>query len=107
MSGGGILLEAAEMASDDLLYVDAGGMVGKDKSGPIAVVGGKRRGGGQSAGDESDPAEDPVRCDAGEALIEEEGGHCRGPFVEVGIVRIDAMEMKKLGERNEVFTGSG
>eukprot|EP00061_Rhincodon_typus_P003491 g20220.t1 len=32
------------MVSDDLLDVDAGGIVGKDKGNPIAVAGGKRRG---------------------------------------------------------------
>eukprot|EP00061_Rhincodon_typus_P003918 g21294.t1 len=35
--GGGISLEVAEMTSVDLLDVDAGGMVGKDKGNPIAV----------------------------------------------------------------------
>eukprot|EP00061_Rhincodon_typus_P014548 g41619.t1 len=43
VSGGGISLEVVKMTSDDLLDVDAGGMVGKDKGNPIAVAGGKRR----------------------------------------------------------------
>eukprot|EP00061_Rhincodon_typus_P000908 g13148.t1 len=41
VSGGGISLEVAKMASDDLLDVDAGGMVDKDKGNPIAVVEGR------------------------------------------------------------------
>eukprot|EP00061_Rhincodon_typus_P001264 g14235.t1 len=39
----GISLEVAEMALDDLLDVDAGGILGKDKGNPIAIAGGKRR----------------------------------------------------------------
>eukprot|EP00061_Rhincodon_typus_P002367 g17350.t1 len=46
VAGGGISLEVAEVASDDLLDVDAG----KDKGNPIAVVGGKRRAENGSAG---------------------------------------------------------
>eukprot|EP00061_Rhincodon_typus_P007806 g29865.t1 len=61
VSGDGISLEVAEMASDDLLDVNAGGMVGKDKGNPIAVAGGK------SAGDGSDPVEGPVNNGAGES----------------------------------------
>eukprot|EP00061_Rhincodon_typus_P002291 g17092.t1 len=48
--GGGISLEVVEMASDDLLDVDADGMVGEDKGNPIAVAGGKRRVEGGSSG---------------------------------------------------------
>eukprot|EP00061_Rhincodon_typus_P004363 g22399.t1 len=51
VSGGSISLEVAEMASDDLLDVDAGGIVVKDKGNPIAVVEGKRGGEGGSVGD--------------------------------------------------------
>eukprot|EP00061_Rhincodon_typus_P017515 g46234.t1 len=42
VSGGGISLEVVERVSDDLLDVDAGGMVSKDKGNPISVVEGKR-----------------------------------------------------------------
>eukprot|EP00061_Rhincodon_typus_P000530 g11980.t1 len=45
------------MAPDDLLDVDAGEMVGKDKGNPVTVVGGKRMGEGGSVGDELDPVE--------------------------------------------------
>eukprot|EP00061_Rhincodon_typus_P001585 g15200.t1 len=68
VSGGGVLLEVAEMAPDDLLDVDAGGMVGKDKGNPIAGEGG-------SAGDGSELVEGPVDNSAGESSVEEEGGH--------------------------------
>eukprot|EP00061_Rhincodon_typus_P008416 g31003.t1 len=74
------------MASDDLLDVDAGGMVGEDKRNPIAVAGGKRRGEGGSAGEGSDLVGDPVDNGAGESSVEEEGGHFGGPLVEVGLI---------------------
>eukprot|EP00061_Rhincodon_typus_P007589 g29432.t1 len=54
MSGGGTSQEVAEMASDDLLDVDADGMVGKNKGNPIAVAGEKR---GGKDGDGSDLVE--------------------------------------------------
>eukprot|EP00061_Rhincodon_typus_P007886 g30015.t1 len=78
VSGGGILLEVAEVASNDLLYVDAGGMVGEDKGNPVAVVGGKRSGEGRSAGDGTDLVEGLVDNGAGESSVEEEGGHFGG-----------------------------
>eukprot|EP00061_Rhincodon_typus_P005276 g24580.t1 len=74
------------MASDDLLDVDAGGMVSQDKGNPIAVAGGKRRGEGESAGDGSDPVEGPVNNGAGESSVEEEGGHVRGSLVDIGLM---------------------
>eukprot|EP00061_Rhincodon_typus_P007289 g28843.t1 len=70
-----ISLEVAEMVADDLLDVDAGSMVGKDKGIPIAVVGGKREDEDRSAGDGSDPVEDPVDNGAGESSVKEEGEH--------------------------------
>eukprot|EP00061_Rhincodon_typus_P006261 g26716.t1 len=76
MSGGGISLKVAEMASDDLLDVDTGGIIGKDKGNPIAVVKGKKRGEGRSAGDRSDPVDNGV----GESSVEEDGGHFGGPL---------------------------
>eukprot|EP00061_Rhincodon_typus_P013279 g39556.t1 len=60
VSGGGILLGLVEMAANDSLDVDAGGMVGEDKGNPITVVGWRRGCEGRSAGDGSDPAEGPV-----------------------------------------------
>eukprot|EP00061_Rhincodon_typus_P000689 g12458.t1 len=72
VSGGGISLDVAEMASDDFLDVDAGGMVGKDNGNPIAVAGGKTRGEDGSAGDGSDLVEGPVDNGAGESSVEEE-----------------------------------
>eukprot|EP00061_Rhincodon_typus_P015630 g43408.t1 len=72
MSGGGISLEVAEMASDALLDVDAGGMGGKDKGNPIAVARVKRRGEGGSAGDGSDAFEGPVNNGAGVSPMREE-----------------------------------
>eukprot|EP00061_Rhincodon_typus_P001718 g15553.t1 len=59
VSDGGISLKVIEMVSDDLLDVDAGGMVGKDKGNPIAVAEGKRRDEGGSVGDGSDLVEGP------------------------------------------------
>eukprot|EP00061_Rhincodon_typus_P000075 g10368.t1 len=74
VSGSGISLEVAEMASSHLLDVDAGGMVGKDMGNPIAVAEGKRRDDGGTAGDRSDLDEGPVDNGAGESSVEEEGG---------------------------------
>eukprot|EP00061_Rhincodon_typus_P007204 g28661.t1 len=65
VSGGDTSLEVAEMMSDDLLDVDGGGMLGKDKGNPIAVAGGKRKGEDGSAEDGSDPFEGPVDNGAG------------------------------------------
>eukprot|EP00061_Rhincodon_typus_P015345 g42961.t1 len=104
VSGGGISLEVAKMTSDDLLDVDAGGMVVKDKGNPITIVGGKRGGEGGSAGDGSDLVEGPVNNGAGESLVEEEDGHFGGSLVEVGFNTTYATE--ELGEWNGVFTGS-
>eukprot|EP00061_Rhincodon_typus_P015961 g43923.t1 len=106
VSGGGIFLEVVEMVSDDLLDVDAGGIVGEDKGNPIAVAGGKRRGEGGSAGDGLDPVEGPVGNSAGGSSVEEEGGRYRGSLVEVGLIRTYAMEMEELREWDGVFTGS-
>eukprot|EP00061_Rhincodon_typus_P002149 g16746.t1 len=75
VSGGGISLEVAEMASDDLLDADASGILGKDKGNPIAVAGRKRGGEGESAGDGSDLVEGTVDNGVGESSVEEEGGH--------------------------------
>eukprot|EP00061_Rhincodon_typus_P006669 g27556.t1 len=73
------------MASDDLLDVDAGWMVNKDKGNPITVAGGKRRGDGRSAGYGLDPGEGPVDNGAGESSVEEEGGHVGDSLVETGL----------------------
>eukprot|EP00061_Rhincodon_typus_P011242 g36121.t1 len=70
------------MLSNDLLDVDADGMVGEGKGNPIAVAGRKRSGEGRSAGDGSDLVEGPVNNGAGESLVEEEGGHFGGFLVE-------------------------
>eukprot|EP00061_Rhincodon_typus_P011428 g36423.t1 len=102
VSDGGILLEVAEIVADDLLDVDAGGMLGKDKGNPFAVVGGTRKGEGGSAGYGSDPVEGPVNNGAGKSLVDEEGGQFGGSLVEVGIIGTYAMETEELGE---VFTG--
>eukprot|EP00061_Rhincodon_typus_P005334 g24713.t1 len=69
-TAGGISLEVAEMVDDDLLDMDAGGMVGKDKGNPIPVAGGKRGGEGGSAGNGLDPVEGPIDNGAGESSIE-------------------------------------
>eukprot|EP00061_Rhincodon_typus_P008253 g30703.t1 len=69
VSSGGILLEVVEMASHDLLDVDAGGMVRKDKGNPIAVAGRKRRGESGSAGDGLDLVDSPVDDGAGKSLL--------------------------------------
>eukprot|EP00061_Rhincodon_typus_P014316 g41261.t1 len=84
VSGGGILLEVMEMEASDLLDVDAGGMVGKDKGDLIAAAGWYR-------GNE-DLVEGPVGNGAGESSVEEKGGHFRGSLVEVGLIRTYAME---------------
>eukprot|EP00061_Rhincodon_typus_P003717 g20791.t1 len=68
-------LVVAEIASDDLLDVDAGGMVGKNKGNPITVAGRKRGNEDRSAGDGSDLVESSVDNGAGESLVKEEGGH--------------------------------
>eukprot|EP00061_Rhincodon_typus_P016761 g45142.t1 len=106
VSGGGILLEVMEMAADDLLDVDAGGMIGKDKGNSATVAGGKRGGEGGSAGDGSDPVEGRVDKGAGESSVEEEGGHFRGSLVEVGAIGIYAIEMEELRAWNGIFTRS-
>eukprot|EP00061_Rhincodon_typus_P009735 g33460.t1 len=106
VSDGGISLKVAEMTTDGLLDVDAGGMVGKDKGIPIAVAEGERGCEGQSAGDGSDLVEGPVDSGAGESPIEEEGGYFGGFVVKVGIIRTYATETDKLGEWNRVFTGN-
>eukprot|EP00061_Rhincodon_typus_P002760 g18391.t1 len=49
------------MVSDDLLDVDAGGMLDKNKGNPIAVVAGKRKCEGRSAGDALGLVEGPTR----------------------------------------------
>eukprot|EP00061_Rhincodon_typus_P003456 g20125.t1 len=82
VSRGGISLEVVEMATDDLLDVDAVAMIGEYKANPIAVAGGKRRGKGGSTKDGSDPVDGPVNNGAGEYLIEEEGGYFGGSLVE-------------------------
>eukprot|EP00061_Rhincodon_typus_P003599 g20486.t1 len=64
VSGGGILLEVAEMLANDLPDVDAGGKAGKDKWNSIAAVEWKRGGEGGSTGDGSDLVDSPVRKDA-------------------------------------------
>eukprot|EP00061_Rhincodon_typus_P009054 g32229.t1 len=79
--GGSISLEVTEMASDDLLDVDAG--------------------------NESDPVESPVDNAAGGSSVEEEGGHCRSSLVKVGLIGTYVRETEELGEWNEVFPGSG
>eukprot|EP00061_Rhincodon_typus_P005128 g24258.t1 len=94
------------MVADDLLDVDGGGIVGKDKGNPITVARGKRGGEGGSMGDVSDLVEGPVDNGAGESLVEEDGGHSKGPLVEVGHFGSYVMETEDLGERNRVFTGS-
>eukprot|EP00061_Rhincodon_typus_P000766 g12682.t1 len=93
------------MASDDLLDVDAGGMVGYDKGNPIAAAGGKRRGEGGNARDGLDPVEGPVDNGAGKSSVEEEGGHFGGSLVEVGLIGTYAMETEELREWDGVFTG--
>eukprot|EP00061_Rhincodon_typus_P001798 g15811.t1 len=82
VSGVGISLKVAEMASDDLLDVDAGVMVGEDEGNPIAFTGGRRTGESGSVGDGSDPFEGPINNGAGKSSVEEEGGHFRGSLVE-------------------------
>eukprot|EP00061_Rhincodon_typus_P005412 g24888.t1 len=106
LSDGDILLEVEEIVFNDLLDVDAGGMVAKDKGNPITVAGGKRRGEGGSVGDGSDPVEGPVINGAGESSVEEEGGHFGGPLVEAAIIGIVAMETGELEEWSRIFTGS-
>eukprot|EP00061_Rhincodon_typus_P006987 g28205.t1 len=98
VSGGGILLEMAEMVSDGLLNMDTGGMVGKDKGNPNAVVGGKRRGEGGNVGDGLDLIEGPVDNGAGESLVEEEGGHFADTLVKVGLMGTDVTETEELRE---------
>eukprot|EP00061_Rhincodon_typus_P002253 g17005.t1 len=89
------------MVVDDLLKVNAGGMVGKDKGNSIDVAGGKRRCEGGSVGDGSDPVEGPVDNSAGESSVEEEGGHFRGSLVKVGFIGMTyATETEELGEWN-------
>eukprot|EP00061_Rhincodon_typus_P006351 g26910.t1 len=75
------------VASDDLLDMDAGGMVGEDMGNPVTVAGGKRGDEGRNVGDGSDLVEGPVDNGAGESLVEEEGGHFRGSLVKVGLIR--------------------
>eukprot|EP00061_Rhincodon_typus_P003230 g19588.t1 len=84
------------MASDDLLDVDAGGMVSKERGNIIAVAGGKRRAEGGSMGDGLDLVEDPVDNGVGESSFEEEDGHFRGSLVEIGLIRTHATEMEEL-----------
>eukprot|EP00061_Rhincodon_typus_P004804 g23468.t1 len=76
----------AEVVSDDLLDVDAGGIVGNDKGNPIAVAGGKGRVDSGSVGDGSDPFEGPVDNSAWESSVEEEGGRFGGSLVEVTLM---------------------
>eukprot|EP00061_Rhincodon_typus_P002014 g16378.t1 len=82
------------MVSRDLLDVDAGGMVGKDKGNPITVAGRKRRGEGGSVGDGSDLVEGPVNNGAGVSSVEEEGEHFRGSLVEAGLIVTNSTEME-------------
>eukprot|EP00061_Rhincodon_typus_P013001 g39089.t1 len=60
-----------EMAVNDALDVDGGGMVGMEKEDPITVVEGKGRGEGRIVGDGLDPAEGLVNYGAGGSLVEE------------------------------------
>eukprot|EP00061_Rhincodon_typus_P005968 g26113.t1 len=106
VSGGGISLEVVEMVADDLLDVDIGEMVGKDKEHHVAFVEGKRGDEGQIVRDGSDPAEGPVSNGAGESSVEDKGGHFGGSFVEVGLARTYATESEEQGKWNRVFTGS-
>eukprot|EP00061_Rhincodon_typus_P017249 g45859.t1 len=106
MSDGGISLKVAEMASDDLLDVNAGGMVGKDKGNPIAVVGGKRGDEGGSVRDGSEPVVSLVDNGVWESSVVEVGGIFGGSLFEVGLIRTYAMEMEELGEWNGFFTGT-
>eukprot|EP00061_Rhincodon_typus_P013139 g39321.t1 len=94
------------MAADDLLDVDAGGIVGKDKGNHIAVAGGKRGGEGRSAGNGSDLIEGPADNGAGESLIEEEGEHFGSFLIKVGLIGTYVMETEERGQCNGVFTGS-
>eukprot|EP00061_Rhincodon_typus_P005345 g24737.t1 len=74
VSGGGISLEMAEVVSDDLLDVDAGRMVDKDRGNPITVAGGRRGVEGGSAEGSSDKVEGAGDNGVGESSAEEEGG---------------------------------
>eukprot|EP00061_Rhincodon_typus_P012792 g38743.t1 len=80
----GIPLEVVEMAANDSLDVDAGGMVDEDKRDSIDVVGAEVWVMGRyCAGVGSIPAEGPVSYSAGESSLEEKGD----PIVKVGITR--------------------
>eukprot|EP00061_Rhincodon_typus_P010498 g34839.t1 len=107
VSDSGISLEVVEMAANDPLDVDAGGMVGKDKGNPISVAGGKREGEGQSARDVSDRVGGPVNNAVGEFSDEVEGGHFRGCLVKIGLIICGTyvVETEELGEWNRLFTG--
>eukprot|EP00061_Rhincodon_typus_P011012 g35708.t1 len=106
VSGGGILLEVAELASYDPLDVDAGGMVAKNKGNPIAGAGGNRKGEGGSLGDGSNPVEGPVNNGDEESLVEDGGEHLGGSLVKGGLIGTFATETKELEEWNGVFTGN-
>eukprot|EP00061_Rhincodon_typus_P014251 g41163.t1 len=99
LSGGGILLEVAEMAADDPMDVDAVGWK-DDKGDPNAVVR-EERSEGQSSGDASDSSKSPVNYGAGESLVKKESGYFRHFFVKAGIIRTN--ETEELGEWNSLY----
>eukprot|EP00061_Rhincodon_typus_P008191 g30597.t1 len=103
LSIGSISLEVVEMTANDLLDVDPGGMVGKDKGNPVAVAGRKRGDEGRSAGGGSDLAEDSFNNGARESSVEEEGGHFG---CSLGVIRTDATDSEELGEWNRDLTES-
>lgn len=101
------MLELAEMAEDDPLNAEAGGVISEDKGDPIMFLGGGRRCEGGCAGDGPDTVEGPVNHRGWKTSVKEEGGHVRGTVFESGIIRTDATEAEELGEWDGVLTGNG
>ena len=106
MLGGGITLEVAEVAEDDVLDLNAGGVVGEDQghSVPSGLTGGW--GEGRGTGNMGDTLEGRVNSGGGEAPFFEKGSHLLCSGMKCLILRADAAETEELREGDRVLAGS-